>query len=309
VVSTKITQAELDNVAQENLQPDSIPENAFYSLLKREGQPKQWKEELPERAHDFTDEYFTSLHLNRITEKDIEKFIKVKPELTPMEIVSKLPVWLRDLYEAFLPGKANKLPPRHTWYYKIDLQPRHNPSYQKNRPFFSQELRVIWEWLDDNLTKGFIRESRSCSAALLLLAAKPGGGVRICQDYQGLNNTTIKNRYPLPLIQETLDALCSAKIYTKLDIIAAFNKLRIAEGHKWKTAFITCFSLYESLVMPFGLCNAPASFQTYINYTLHNLLDQICTAYLDNILVFSKTRHEHQGHVQEVVHRLHEASL
>ena len=116
------------------------------------------------------------------------------------------------------------------------------------------------KWLDDNLDKGFIRESRSRCAAPLLLAAKPGGGVRICQDYRGLNNITIKNHYLLPLIRETLDALCDAKVYTKLDIIAAFNKLRIAEGHKWKTAFITQFGLFKTLVMLFSLCNAPASF-------------------------------------------------
>jgi hypothetical protein len=109
VVSTKITWAELDNAAQGNLQLDSMPENAFYSLLKGEGRPEQWKEKLPERAHDFIDECFTPLHLNRVTEEDIEKFLKVKPELTPPEIVSKLPVWLRDLYEAFLPGEADKL--------------------------------------------------------------------------------------------------------------------------------------------------------------------------------------------------------
>jgi hypothetical protein len=118
------------------------------------------------------------------------------------------------------------------------------------------ELDVVRKWLDDNLDKGFIRQSKARCAAPLLLAAKPGGGVRICQDYRGLNNVTIKNRYPLPLIRETLDALSHARVYTKLDIIAAFNKLRIAEGHEWKTAFITRFGLFESLVLPFGLSNA-----------------------------------------------------
>ena len=88
------------------------------------------------------------------------------------------------------------------------------------------------------LDKGFIRESTSPAAAPLLLAAKPGGGVRICHDYRGLNQVTIKNRYPIPLIRETLDALCGAKFYTKLDVIAAFNRIRIAEGHEWLTAFM-----------------------------------------------------------------------
>jgi hypothetical protein len=90
----------------------------------------------------------------------------------------------------------------------------------------------VQKWLDDNLTKGFIQESRVCCAAPLLLAAKPGGGVWICQDYHRLNNITIKNRYPLLLIQETLDALSNVKVYTKLNIIAIFNKLCIAEGHE-----------------------------------------------------------------------------
>src|SRR5580692_4995423 len=159
------------------------------------------------------------------------------------------------------------------------------------------------------LDKGFIRESSSPAAVPLLLAAKPGGGVRICHDYRGLNNVTIKNRYPLPLIRETLDALCHAKFYTKLDIIAAFNNIRIAEGHEWKTAFITRFGLFETLVMPFGLCNAPASFQHYINHTLFDLLDRFCTAYLDDVLVYSATRKEHREHVREVVRRLREAGL
>ena len=110
------------------------------------------------------------------------------------------------------------------------------------------------------LDKGFIRESTSPAAAPLLLAAKPGGGVRICHDYRGLNTVTIKNRYPLPLIRETLDALYGAKYFTKLDVIAAFNRIRIAEGYEWLTVFITRFGLYKMLVILFGLYNAPAIF-------------------------------------------------
>ncbi|KAE8852541.1 hypothetical protein PTNB29_10442 [Pyrenophora teres f. teres] len=199
------------------------------------------------------------------------------------------------MYVAFLPEEANKLPPRRLWDHAIDIKPGHEPPYEKNRPLSLKELLVVRKWLDDNLGKGFICESRSRSAAPLLLAAKPGGGVRICQDYRGLNNVTIKNRYPLPLIRETLDALCDAKVYTKLDIIAAFNKLRIAEGHEWKTAFITRFSLYESL--------------NYINYTLHDLLDRICTAYLDDVLVYLKNKKEHREYVRTVVRRLLDAGL
>ncbi|KAF7579479.1 hypothetical protein PtrM4_037190 [Pyrenophora tritici-repentis] len=289
---TKVTWNELDRAfANAQTKELDIPKRAFESL------------------HDFVDECFSPLHLHRLSEEDIEKYLRIKPELTTQEIIAKLPDWLKDMYVAFLPGEANKLPPRRLWDHVIDIKPGHEPPYEKNRPLSPKELLVVRKWLDDNLGKGFIRESRSRSAAPLLLASKPSGGVRICQDYRGLNNVTIKNRYPLPLIRETLDALCDAKVYTKLDIIAAFNKLRIAEGHEWKTAFITRFGLYESLVMPFGLCNAPALFQNYINHTLHDLLDRICTAYLDDVLIYSKNKKEHREHVRTVVGRLLDARL
>jgi hypothetical protein len=130
------------------------------------------------------------------------------------------------------------------------------------------ELMCIRKWLNENLEKGFIRQSKARCATSFLLAKKPGEKIRICHNYQGLNNVTIKNRYPLLLIRETLDQISRAKYYTKLNIIAAFNKIRIAKGHEWKTAFITKFGLFETIVMPFGLCNTSANFQNYINQIL-----------------------------------------
>lgn len=92
------------------------------------------------------------------------------------------------------------------------------------------ELRVLKRWLDDNLAKGFIRPSKSSAASPILLAQKLGGGIRICVDYRSINNITLKSRYPIPLIRETLDSICKAKFFTKLDVIAAFNRVRVAEG-------------------------------------------------------------------------------
>ena len=143
----------------------------------------------------------------------------------------------------------------------------------------------------------------------MLLAKKPGGGVRICVDYRGINHITAKNRYPLPLIKETLDSIQHAKWYTKVDVISAFNRVRVAQGHEWLTAFITRFGLYETLVTPFGLCNAPSTFQRYINDLLYDILDDFVTAYLDDILIYSKTRDEHIQHVREVLKRLQSAGL
>jgi hypothetical protein len=94
----------------------------------------------------------------------------------------------------------------------------------------------------------------------VLLVRKLGGGLRFCVDYRGLNDVTIKNRYPIPLIRETLDKLARAKFFSKFNIIAAFNKIRVKQGDKWKTAFNSRYRQYEYLVMPFGLCNALGTF-------------------------------------------------
>jgi hypothetical protein len=190
------------------------------------------KQQINPRYHDFLDECRRPMLLKKITEADIEKFLTVKPDPSIPELNSKLPEYLHDFIKAFLPQDARKLAPRRPWDHKIELQPGKDPPYQKTRPMSSEELKCVRKWLDENLEKGFIRESKAHCAAPLLLAAKPGGKMRICQDYKDLNNITIKNRYPLPLIRETLNSICRAKHYTKLNIIAAFNNIRIAKGHE-----------------------------------------------------------------------------
>ncbi|RAL59855.1 hypothetical protein DID88_000484 [Monilinia fructigena] len=213
------------------LQTVHLNEEEYRDILLGEGDLAKTLSQLPPHLHDFVYDCYKPAHLRKISEADVSKFLTGKPELSDAEIRQKLPLWLQDKLPAFLPRHADTLPPRRAWDHKIELMPGKEPPYFKNRPLSPLELEVVRKWIDDNLSKGFIRESRSRSAAPLLLAAKPGGGVRICQDYRGLNNVTIKNRYPLPIVRETLDALCNATVYTKLDIIAAFNKLRIAEAY------------------------------------------------------------------------------
>ena len=129
-------------------------------------------------------------------------------------------------------------------------------------------------------------------------------------DYRGLNALTVKNKYPLPLIRKTLDRLCKAVYFTKLEIVAAFNKICMTKEEEWKTAFKTCLGLYEYLVMPFGFSNAPSSFQNFLNDVLGNdILDIFVTAYVDDILVFSKTFQEHRKHVKTVLGRIQAAGL
>jgi hypothetical protein len=134
--------------------------------------------------------------------------------------------------------------------------------------------------------------------APILFVPKKDRGLRLCVDYRGLNKVTIKNQYPLPLINKTLDRLIGARIFTKLNLKDAYHRIRIREGHEWKTAFRTRYGHFEYLVMPFGLANAPATFQAYINTSLAGILDDFIIVYLDNILIYSKDPAQHQDHVR-----------
>ena len=172
------------------------------------------------------------------------------------------------------------------------------------------EFLVLRKTLTELLDKNFIRASSSPAAAPVLFAKKPGGGLRFCVDYRALNALTRKDRYPLPLIKETLNSLSEAKWFTKLDIIAAFHKIRIAKGEEWKTAFRTRYGLFEWLVTPFGLTGAPATFQRYINWVLREYIDEFCSAYIDDILIFSSgSLVNHREKVKKVLQRLREAGL
>ena len=164
-------------------------------------------------------------------------------------------------------------------------QPGYGPLYS----MFQREFQVLKKFLDENLAKGFIRASFFPAAAPVLFLKKLGGSFRLCVNYKAFNAITIKNRYPLPLIQETLNRLVKAKYFTKLNIVAVFNKIRMAEREKWKTVFRTRYGFFESLIMNFGLCGAPSSFQNYINDILHEHLDTFCSAYINDILIYSKT--------------------
>jgi len=138
-----------------------------------------------------------------------------------------------------------------------------------------------------------------------MFVPKPNNGLRQVTDYRRLNEETIKDRYPLPNIEEAQDRLTGANWYTKIDLRDAFYSIRMKEGEEWKTAVRTRYGLYEFLVMPMGLTNAPATMQRMINNVLRDLLDITVIAYLDDILIFTKgSREQHTKDVQEVFKRL-----
>ena len=232
---------------------------------------------------------------------DINKALAPKKAV---DVRSLLPKQYQSYFELFNPKEASKLPPHRGpgVDHKIELeskdgqqpQPPWGPLYGMSRG----ELLVLRRELTSLLEKGFIRVSSSPASSPVLFAKKPGGGLRLCIDYRALNAITRKDRYPLPLIRETLNNISKAKWFTKLDVIAAFHKIRVAEGDEWKTAFRTRFGLFEWLVTPFGMANSPSTFQRYINWALREYLDEFCSAYLDDILIYTNgSLRQHQDHV------------
>ena len=246
------------------------------------------------------------LALQAASSADIAKALEDKPRPDPKSL---LPPEFHEFLDVFSRQAADKLPPHRPYDHRIELQPGKEHGYGPLYSMSRDELRVLKKYLDDNLRKGFIRPSSSPYSSPVIFARKSSGGLRLCVDYRGLNAVTVKNRYPLPLIQETLQAISKAKYFTKLDVVAAFNKLRMTEGQEKLTAFRTSFGLYEYLVMPFGLCNAPSTFQHYINDVLHEYLLDFVSAYIDDILIFSETRREHEEHVRKVLRKLRDAGL
>ena len=215
-----------------------------------------------------------------------------------------IPEKYQDFMGVFSKEAAGMLPDHHTMEHRIDLEPGSQPPYGPVYALSEKELEVLREYLDTSLAKGWIRRSTSPAGAPIMFVPKKGGGLRLCVDYRGLNRITIKNRTPLPLISETIDRLQRAKVFTKLDLKDAYHRLRIREGDEWKTAFRTRYGHFEYCVMPFGLSNAPATFQAYINHALVRLIDVTCVVYLDDILIYSEDPAQHTEAVRRVLERL-----
>jgi hypothetical protein len=220
-----------------------------------------------------------------------------------------IPKEYHDFLPLFSEALAKNLPPHRRYDHKIPLREGFTSPFGPLYPLSKTELGTLKEWLEDNLSKGFIRASSSPAASPILFVKKTDGTLRLCVDYRGLNEGTIKNRYPFPLLQETLMRLSKAKYFTCLDIRGAYNLVRITEGEEWKTAFRTRYGLYELLVMPFGLTNTAADFQALINDVLRAYLDNFCTAYIDDIMIYSNTVKEHKNQVYKVLKALSDAGL
>ncbi|KAL5573969.1 hypothetical protein UlMin_023566 [Ulmus minor] len=215
---------------------------------------------------------------------------------------------VRNFLEVFpedLPG----LPPDREIEFEIELLPGISPISKAPYRMAPVELKELKEQLQELLDKKFIRPSYSPWGAPVLFVKKKDGTLRMCIDYRELNKVTIKNKYPLPRIDDLFDQLQGAAIFSKIDLRSGYHQLKIRESDVPKTAFRTRYGHYEFLVMPFGLTNAPAAFMDLMNRVFKEFLDKFVVIFIDDILIYSKTREDHEAHLGLVLQRLKEHRL
>ena len=191
------------------------------------------------------------------------------------------------------------LPPKRSWDHRIKLESAEQP----NLPTFRMspaELKEVKLQIEDLLNKGWIRPSSSPFGAPILFVRKKDGTLRMCVDYRRLNAITVKDRTPIPRVDELLDVLGKASVFTSLDLYKGYHQCRVVEEDVQKTAFKTHFGSFEFTVLPFGLTNAPATFQRMMNAVLAPWLHNCCVVYLDDVLIFSTTFEEHLQHLQKI---------
>ncbi len=170
------------------------------------------------------------------------------------------------------------------------------------------ELQEVKAQVEDLLKEGHIKPSSSPFGAPKLFVGKKDGGLRMCIDYKVLNRQTVKNKFPLPRIDDLLDKLQGASYFTSLDLQSGYHQIDMDPKETPKTAFRTPIGHYEFTVLPFGLTNAPATFQNVMNDMFNDMIDDSTIIYLDDILVYSKTKEEHKMHVRQVLQRLKECT-
>ncbi|KAJ0431848.1 putative nucleotidyltransferase, Ribonuclease H [Helianthus annuus] len=224
-----------------------------------------------------------------------------KPNIEDLPVISEYP----EVFPEELPG----LPPDRQVEFRIDIIPGAAPIARAPYRLAPMEMKELRTQLDELLTKGFIRPSSSPWGAPVLFVKKKDGSMRLCIDYRELNKVTIKNRYPLPRIDDLFDQLQGASYFSKIDLRSGYHQLRVRDEDVHKTAFRTRYGHYEFLVMPFGLTNAPAAFMDLMNRVCKPCLDKFVIVFIDDILIYSKSQADHEKHLRCILELLQREKL
>ncbi|GJS21588.1 putative reverse transcriptase domain-containing protein [Tanacetum coccineum] len=240
------------------------------------------------------------IFLAQVTMKEAEDKSKEK-QLEEVPIVQDFP----EVFPEDLPG----IPPTRQVEFQIDLIPGAAPVARAPYRLAPSEMKELSDQLKELSDKGFIRPSSSPWGAPVLFVKKKDGSFRMCIDYRELNKLTVKNRYPLPRIDDLFDQLQGSSIYSKIDLRSGYHQLRVREEDIPKTAFRTRYGHYEFQVMPFGLTNAPAVFMDLMNRVCKPYLDKFVIVFIDDILIYSKNKQEHAEHLKLILELLKKEQL
>src|ERR1051325_320570 len=222
-------------------------------------------------------------------------------KLGSLEMVNEFP-------EVF-PEDVNELPPEREVEFALDLIPGTSPVSMASYRMSASELSELKKQLEELLEKKFISPSVSPWGAHVLLVKKKEGSMSLCVDYRQLNKVTIKNQYPLPRIDDLMDQLVGACLFSKIDLRSGYHQIRVKAEDIQKTPFRTRYGHYEYSVMPFGVTNAPGVFMEYMNRIFHSYFDKFVMVFIDDILIYSKNDEEHAGHLRIVMELLKEKKL
>jgi len=206
--------------------------------------------------------------------------------------------------------ESERMLKRKIWDHAIDLKETFKLRKGRIYPLSKNKREEVQNFVKDQLRKGYIRPSKSPQTSPVFFVGKKDSSKRIVMDYRNLNNQTIKNNYPLPLITELIDNMGSKKVFTKMDLRWGFNNVKIKEENEWKGAFTMHISSFEPTVMFFGMTNSPAIFQAMMNKILRDLINKgKVVAFVDDVLVGTKTEEGHDEIVEEILRRLEENDL
>ncbi|GJR00728.1 putative reverse transcriptase domain-containing protein [Tanacetum coccineum] len=245
---------------------------------------------------------------SKYIERGHQLFVAHVTEKEPKEKrLEDVPV-IRDFPEVF-PDDLPGLPPPRQVEFKIELVPGAAPVARAPYRLAPSEMKELADQLQELLEKGFIRPSSSPWGAPVLFVKKKDGTFRMCIDYRELNKLTVKNRYPLPRIDDLFDQLQGSSVYSKIDLRTGYHQLRIREEDIPITAFRTRYGHYEFQVMPFGLTNAPAVFMDLMNRVCKPYLDKFVIVFIDDILIYSKNKDEHKEHLKAILELLKKEKL
>ena len=247
----------------------------------------------------------STMQARRFMRKGYETFLAVILDSKRGQVdVEKIPV-VREFLDVF-PEELPGIPHEREVDLAIEIVPGIVPMSRAPYRMAPTELKELKSQLQELLDKGFIRPSVSPWGAPVLFVKKKDGTLRMCIDYRQINKVTVKNKYPLPRIEDLFDQLKRAGAFSKIDLRSGYYQLRVKEGDVPKTAFRTRYGHYEFLVMPFGLTNAPAAFMDLMNRVFRPYVDQFVVVFIDDILVYSKDAQEHEQHLRIVLETLRE---